>query len=579
MAELPADSIFAGYRIERVLGAGGMGTVYLARHPDLPRSEAIKVLSPELSRDPSFRARFLREADVAASLDHPNIVSIHQRGEYDGRLWIAMQYVEGTDADAALTSGAMNPSRAMRIISEVGKALDYAHQRGVVHRDVKPANFLLSGGGEDERVLLADFGIARALGDVGLTATGSVLATLAYAAPEVLAGQQFDGRSDLYSLGCSLFRLLTGRNPYFQADGAMAVMAAHLHQPPPLVSESAPWLPPQIDWVIAKAMAKEPAHRFTTAREFAEAAELALGGGGAPAGAQSAPPRTAPTAPWHPSSPPPQPVYQSQPPFDPVAHGGFGPAQQPWLNPAPPPPPKRRRATVIAAIVTATAVVSGGITAWAVTGSDSGQGASEAAEASTSPTTAAKLVPNSALSGFFPSPAEVAEIIGVPELVLERTLPAIQDDSSSAVDRKECLSAVMPLQVSVYQDSEWKAAVVQFLMPPNGQGSFVIQGVVSYPTPELAEAFARDQRQAWIPCAGTTVVTTVNAVTFPQTLGSVEMPDDLSITLILTRPDNFTCQRALTVRNNVVVDLNACRPGITDQGAQLLKQIAVKIPA
>lgn len=578
MAELPAESIFAGYRIERVLGAGGMGTVYLARHPDLPRSEAIKVLSPELSRDPAFRARFLREAEVAASLDHPNIVSIHQRGEYEGRLWIAMQYVEGTDADAALTSGAMDTSRAVRIISEVGKALDYAHQRGVVHRDVKPANFLLSGGGEDERVLLADFGIARALGDVGLTATGSVLATLAYAAPEVLAGQPSDGRSDLYSLGCSLFRLLTGRNPYFHADGAMAVMAAHLHQPPPLVSESAPWLPQQIDWVIAKAMAKEPAQRFTTAREMADAATHALGGDGASAGAHSARPRTAPTAPWQPSSPPPQPVYHSQPPMGPTPQAGFGPAHQPWLNPVPPQP--KRRGVAIAGVAAAALLVGGGVAAWATTGSDSrSTGSDAAASSSASATTSAKPVPNSALTGLLLSADQVSEIIGIPSMTVNRTLNAIQDDSSSAVDLKECVSAYMPAQHLAYKGTDWKAAVEQFLMPQIGVGGFAVQAVVAFPDTDSAEQLVRDQRLIWAQCAGKTITSTANGTSVQQTFGSTESTDGTTLSVLLTRPDGFDCQRALGVRNNVVIDTMACRIGITDQGAELVRQISDRIQA
>src|SRR5581483_3019241 len=198
VAGLGVGSVFAGYRVERVLGAGGMGTVYLARNPDLPRFEAIKVLSAELSRDADFRARFVREADVAAGLDHPNVVSIYRRGEFEGQLWIAMQFVDCTDADEALRAGAMTPARAVHVVSEVAKALDYAHERHVVHRDVKPGNFLLSGPvGPEERVLLGDFGIARALDDAKLTATGSFMATVSYAAPEVLAGEPFDGRADV----------------------------------------------------------------------------------------------------------------------------------------------------------------------------------------------------------------------------------------------------------------------------------------------------------------------------------------------------------------------------------------------
>ncbi len=218
---LSPGTVVAGYRIERLLGSGGMGEVYQAAHPNLPRFDALKVLNAQLSQDPDFRVRFLREADVAARLDHPNIVSIYNRGQTEqGQLWIAMQFVDGTDADRALESGAMTPARAVHIVGEVAKALDHAHGQGVVHRDVKPANFLLSGPtGPDERVLLGDFGIARALGDAGLTVTGSVVATLSYAAPELLSGQPFDGRADLYSLGCALFRLLTGKAPFCWAQG------------------------------------------------------------------------------------------------------------------------------------------------------------------------------------------------------------------------------------------------------------------------------------------------------------------------------------------------------------------------
>ncbi|MET0992908.1 MAG: serine/threonine-protein kinase [Mycobacterium sp.] len=275
---LPVGSMVAGYRIERVLGTGGMGTVYLAKNPVLPRHDALKLLSVKLSGDPGFRERFVREADIASVLDHPNIVSIYSRGETDdGHLWIAMQYVPGTDAEAALRAGTMTPIRAVHIVGEVAKALDFAHQRNVVHHDVKPANFLLSDeAGEDEKVLLGDFGTARALDDVGMSMTGSLTATLAYAAPEVIAGGPIDGRADLYSLGCTLFRMLTGKKPFFEADGMAAEMMAHLHDDPPRVSEHLPWAPPQLDWVITKALAKDPIQRFQSAREFAHAAAAAL---------------------------------------------------------------------------------------------------------------------------------------------------------------------------------------------------------------------------------------------------------------------------------------------------------------
>lgn len=272
-------TIVGGYRIQRVLGAGGMGTVYLAKHPSLPRMDALKVLSGELSNDHEFRTRFEREANLAAGLDHPNIVSVYNRGEEDGRLWIAMQYVDGTDAAAELARDrhSMNPLRALRITTEVGKGLDYAHRKGLLHRDVKPANFLLSSTeGDDERVLLTDFGVAKSNDDTTeLTQTGSFVATIAYAPPEQLVGGHLDHRADIYSLACAFFKLLTGRNPYPATQPAL-VMMGHLHEPPPLATAVDPGLPQAIDHVFARAMAKNPTERFNTCREFTDAAASAL---------------------------------------------------------------------------------------------------------------------------------------------------------------------------------------------------------------------------------------------------------------------------------------------------------------
>jgi serine/threonine protein kinase len=270
------------YRIDRVLATGGMGAVYLAHSPTLPRREALKVLSAELATDPAMRTRFLQEADTTASLDHPNIVRVYSRGTTDqGELWIAMEYVAGTDAETALRAGAMPAPRALHIITEVARALDYAHRRGVVHQDIKPSNFLLGDQpGERERVVLSDFGVALTPESTE-TAGGPMTATLAYAAPEVITGKTIDARADVYALGCTLFRLLTGRYPFPGVDLSETIKA-HLSQAPPRISDYLPWAGPQLDDVIATALAKDPTQRYATAGELAEAATHALSASSAP---------------------------------------------------------------------------------------------------------------------------------------------------------------------------------------------------------------------------------------------------------------------------------------------------------
>ncbi len=276
-----AGDFFAGYTIEGVLGTGGMGAVYLAKHPRLPRRDALKLLSSALFSDATFRTRFEREADIAAQLIHRNIVAVYDRGSYDGQLWISMQYVAGTDASKALRdgNGPMHTARAVHIIAEVGAGLDYAHRTGLLHRDVKPANILLAPAADrsdPEEVLLADFGIAKSIheGD-NLTGTGNLLATLAYAAPEVIEGEDVDHRADIYSLGCVLFELLTGHVP-FPATSPFATMNAQLKENPPRPSEKVFGVPKAMDEVIAKAMAKDPAERYQSCRELSSAAREAL---------------------------------------------------------------------------------------------------------------------------------------------------------------------------------------------------------------------------------------------------------------------------------------------------------------
>src|SRR6202161_4860282 len=227
-SRLASGAPFAGYTILRPLGAGGMAEVYLALHPRLPRRDVIKVLAEAITADREFRDRFNREADLAATLWHPHIVGVHDRGEFNGHLWISMDYVEGTDASRLVKERfreGMSEHDVCEIVTAVAGALDYAHARGLLHRDVKPANILLTHpDDEDRRILLADFGVARHLADIsGITETNVAVGTVAYAAPEQLVGSNIDGRADQYALAASAFHLLTGAPPY-QNSNPVAVI-------------------------------------------------------------------------------------------------------------------------------------------------------------------------------------------------------------------------------------------------------------------------------------------------------------------------------------------------------------------
>jgi YVTN family beta-propeller protein len=258
-----------------------MGVVYLATDLRLKRRVALKVLAPELAQDQAFRDRFVQESETAASLEDPNVVPIHEAGEADGQLFIAMRYVEGTDLGTLIRDlGSLDPIQTASIVGQVASALDAAHERGLVHRDVKPANILISrrDRSRGEHVYLTDFGLIRRMAHAtSLTKTGQFMGTIDYVAPEQIRGQQVDGRADVYSLGCVLYECLTGRAP-FAGEIEVAVLYAHLEEPPPAVTTLRPELPPAIDGVVAKAMAKHPEERYESAGALAEAARVVLVG-------------------------------------------------------------------------------------------------------------------------------------------------------------------------------------------------------------------------------------------------------------------------------------------------------------
>src|SRR3954470_7985414 len=277
MADLAPGDVFAGHRVEEIAGRGGMGVVYRATELGLDRTVALKLITPALAGDPDFRARFVRESRAAASIEHPNVIPIFRAGEDQDVLYISMRFVDGQDLRELIRRvGSVEPRRAARIVAQVGAALDAAHERGLVHRDVKPANVLLT---QADHAYLTDFGLIKRVGEgaTQLSAPGGWVGTLGYVAPEQIRGERVDARSDVYALGAVLYHALTGRAPY-AADTDEAMMWSHLHADPPRVQGA----PAAFDPVIRRALAKDPADRYPSA--------------GAPPPAGGAPGRGAPRA-------------------------------------------------------------------------------------------------------------------------------------------------------------------------------------------------------------------------------------------------------------------------------------------
>ncbi|MGH3969326.1 MAG: protein kinase domain-containing protein, partial [Mycobacterium sp.] len=326
---LARGQTFAGYRIVRLLGSGAMGEVYLAQHPRLARKVvALKVLGADVSANADYRARFALEADLASELDHPNIVVVLDRDEEDGQLWISMNYIDGLDAARLLADqfpNGMPPHQVTKVVTAVASALDYAHDRGLLHRDVKPANIMLTK--DEQRILLADFGIARDLKEISsLTATGFTVGTVAYAAPEQLMGQDLDGRADQYALAATAYHLLTGSQLFPHSNPAV-VIGRHLNATPPALPDNRPELA-ALGPVLAKALAKNPDDRFPHCTDFANALAQAW----AKAGSGSERPGAAATSPTDQTQP-----ATATPPKD----SGTGTR---LFQATTPPPPRSKRA-------------------------------------------------------------------------------------------------------------------------------------------------------------------------------------------------------------------------------------------
>jgi hypothetical protein len=272
MRDRRIDTEVGGYRLVEAIGEGGTSVVYRAEHVRLGRAAALKLLTPALG-EADFRERFLRESRLAASLDHPSIVPVYDAGEADDVLYIAMQHIDGSDLKALLVAeGRLPVRRALRIVAQVASALDAAHARGLVHRDVKPANILV---GANDRAFLSDFGVVKELASSGRTRTGGFVGTIDYCAPEQIEGRDVDARADVYALACVFYECIVGTSP-FRRSSDVATLNAHLHAPPPRFSKAAPDLAPALEPVLAKALAKSPLDRYGSCGELVAALRTAV---------------------------------------------------------------------------------------------------------------------------------------------------------------------------------------------------------------------------------------------------------------------------------------------------------------
>jgi DNA-binding beta-propeller fold protein YncE len=439
VAEISIGSVLAGYRIEGLAGEGGMGRVYRATQMGLNRQVALKLIMPELATEPDFRARFERESRLTASIEHPNVIPVYEAGDAEGQLFIAMRWVEGTDMRSViLTEGRLDADRAIGIVEQVAAALDAAHSGGLVHRDVKPANVMLTTAHGQEHVYLTDFGLTKRAGSgTALTRTGAFVGTPDYMPPEQIKGERSDARTDVYALGCLLFHALTGRTPY-DRDTEVAKMYAQLHDEPPSAAEAVPGTPMALDAVIARALAKDADDRYLSAGDLGRAARAALIGKdpsqperslatGLAAPPTELSPAASPPADATAATPPPGPTAATPPPGETAATPPPGEtaatpppaAQQP---PAAPPPAARRpaasppsRALPIAFV--ALLVLGVVAAALAVTGVFSGGGGDGADDG----------------GSFSDQPADTADQPTAPK-VLEKTIPAGAGPDGIAVD-------------------------------------------------------------------------------------------------------------------------------------------------
>ncbi len=623
-------SMFGPYHLKRLLGRGGMGEVYEAEHTVKEWTVAVKLLSETFSKDPVFRERMKREARTAGRLQEPHVVPIHDYGEIDGQMFLEMRLIEGTDLDSVLKRfGPLAPPRAVAIINQIASALDAAHAAGVMHRDVKPQNILVT---RDDFAYLVDFGIASATTDEKLTQLGTAVGTWKYMAPERFSNAEVTYRADIYALACVLYECLTGSPPY-RADSASVLVTAHLMDPIPQPSALRAGIPKPFDAVIARGMAKKPEDRYASAGDLALAAHEALSDPDQdhaddilrrsqdatlptsdtpnPAAtiadtAMAPPPPPAPMA----NTPPPSPGQSSPTPYPAASGPSSGPipspTARPWTPdsgpipaasqstpapayyqpsnanwggppPSPPqqftgpppwnqPPPKPKRNPW--PIIAAVAVVLVVIV--------SGLGIWLIVRPK--PVPPPDPIPADRLSALLLSPSDINSIMGASNIQPGKPILNM-DTSSRTLSLPECQGALYTTQNTVYAGSGYTGtSELVSSEPGDNNDHWVDQAAVAFPSADKAKEFLQNSTDKWKPCAGQTVTVTNQGKTYRWTLAQIlGSPPKLTVMQTQEGAGGWECQHAMSVANNVIADVIACGYHISDQAGQIADKIVAKV--
>lgn len=572
------EMVFGRYRLLSVIGRGGMGTVYRAHDTVIDREVAIKVLPSELGTEPGYRQRFRREAHAAARLNEPHIIPIHDTGEIDGQLYLVMPIIDGTDAQGLLQrDGPMSPERAVRFAEQLAAALDAAHAVGLVHRDVKPSNALVTG---SDFVYLIDFGIAHDTTATKLTNTGMIVGTFAYMAPERFTDGVADARSDIYALAAVLHECLTGHSP-FPGDTLPQQMHAHVYQDPPRPSAQRPGIPTGFDDVIARGMAKDPDSRYQSATELAVAAQQALTATPTPAS------RANPTRVVDPTRPvaAPEPGWQQDAPATLAAtqqRPGPAPVPQPQsAESAPPAPttrPGRRTGPIVAIVGAVVLIVAAGITSVALFMHSSNPRASQAPSAPPSSISSTPQggppPPPSALNGLLLGPDQVNAAMTATGMTVVGTMTQMPDGSAFLSDAA-CLPLSAAVQLKVYANSGWTAMLAEVFAGPQHSNA-VNQAVVLFPSPQAASSFFAASAQGWQACSNRQFMLSMNGNSQLHTVSPVTNTNGILSATVTPANAPGICARALTSANNVVVDISECG-GPPGAAADIARQIAARV--